>query len=49
MAKIKGNSRNRITKFINKYPRWDAQLAAYVLNFNGRATVSSVKNFIITK
>lgn len=28
-------------------PDWDADLEAYVLNFNGRVTEASIKNFII--
>lgn len=31
--------------FINKPPRWNDQVKAYVLNFNGRVTMASVKNF----
>lgn len=31
--------------FINKPPKWNDQLGAYCLNFNGRVTVASVKNF----
>lgn len=31
--------------FINKPPRWNDQVGAYVLNFNGRVTMASVKNF----
>ncbi|KAG5181566.1 hypothetical protein JKP88DRAFT_165555, partial [Tribonema minus] len=29
----------------NRVPRWNARLQAYVLNFNGRVTQASVKNF----
>lgn len=29
----------------NKSPRWNEQVGAYVLNFNGRVTMASVKNF----
>jgi len=29
----------------NKEPSWNEQLRAYVLNFNGRVTMASVKNF----
>lgn len=29
----------------NREPKWNHQLGAYVLNFNGRVTVASVKNF----
>ena len=30
---------------INKPPKWNEQVGAYVLNFNGRVTQASVKNF----
>ncbi|CAE7644616.1 TULP11 [Symbiodinium microadriaticum] len=30
---------------INKPPRWNEQVGAYVLNFSGRVTMASVKNF----
>ncbi len=29
----------------NKPPKWNDQLGAYCLNFNGRVTHASVKNF----
>ena len=29
----------------NKPPKWNDQLAAYCLNFKGRVTQASVKNF----
>jgi len=29
----------------NKPPKWNEQVGAYVLNFNGRVTRASVKNF----
>ena len=29
----------------NKQPKWNDQVGAYVLNFNGRVTRASVKNF----
>ncbi len=32
----------------NKMPAWDRRMEAYVLDFNGRVGVPSVKNFIIT-
>ena len=34
-----------LLEFVNKYPRWNASVGAYVLNFNGRVTMASVKNF----
>ena len=30
---------------INKPPKWNEQMLAYCLNFNGRVTKASVKNF----
>lgn len=33
----------------NRPPRWNEQLGAYVLNFNGRVTMASVKNFQLTE
>jgi len=31
--------------YINKPPRWNEQIGGYVLNFHGRVTMASVKNF----
>lgn len=36
-----------VGKFRNKTPKWNPNIEAYVLNFFGRATVSSIKNFIM--
>lgn len=36
-----------VHKFKNKTPKWNSSIEAYVLNFYGRATVSSIKNFIM--
>lgn len=30
---------------VNKPPKWNDAVGAYVLNFNGRVTMASVKNF----
>ncbi|CEP01335.1 unnamed protein product (mitochondrion) [Plasmodiophora brassicae] len=35
----------RIVSLENKSPKWSDQVGAYVLNFNGRVTMASVKNF----
>lgn len=32
-------------KLVNKTPRWNQSLGAFCLNFQGRVTVASVKNF----
>ena len=45
LAKLKAQDKNDITYTINKPPRWNDQVGAYVLNFNGRVTMASVKNF----
>ncbi|CAM9719215.1 unnamed protein product [Chrysoparadoxa australica] len=36
---------NRIVRLVNKPPRWNASLGGYQLNFHGRVTKASVKNF----
>jgi len=41
----KEGKRNNIHVFTNKRPSWNEKLKAYVLNFNGRVTKASVKNF----
>jgi hypothetical protein len=38
-----------VQKFINKTPKWTEEFNAYVLDFRGRATYSSVKNFLLIK
>jgi tubby-related protein 1 len=43
----KGNP--RVRRFMNKAPRWNEQMKAYVLNFNGRVDKPSVKNFIMVE
>jgi tubby-related protein 1 len=39
--------RSSVLRFINKPPDWDDNLQAYVLNFKGRVTKASVKNFLM--
>lgn len=39
------NGMKNLISLINKPPRWNDQVGAYVLNFNGRVTMASVKNF----
>ena len=36
-----------VDKFKNKTPKWNSQIGSFVLNFHGRATESSIKNFIM--
>ena len=38
----------RITVHHNRQPMWNDSTQSYVLNFNGRVTQASVKNFQIT-
>jgi len=40
-----GGSANELTVLTNKPPKWNDQVGAYVLNFAGRVTMASVKNF----
>lgn len=39
-----GHTREMVT-LVNKQPKWNDAVGAYVLNFNGRVTMASVKNF----
>lgn len=41
----RGHSRQDMVVMRNKPPRWNEQLSAYCLNFKGRVTQASVKNF----
>eukprot|EP01006_Ploeotia_vitrea_P033904 TRINITY_DN65658_c11_g2_i1.p1 TRINITY_DN65658_c11_g2~~TRINITY_DN65658_c11_g2_i1.p1 ORF type:complete len:648 (+),score=2.35 TRINITY_DN65658_c11_g2_i1:28-1971(+) len=43
--RIRDRNMRDIVYMINKPPRWNEQVSAYVLNFNGRVTMASVKNF----
>eukprot|EP00824_Muranothrix_gubernata_P019227 TRINITY_DN38814_c0_g1_i1.p1 TRINITY_DN38814_c0_g1~~TRINITY_DN38814_c0_g1_i1.p1 ORF type:complete len:381 (+),score=82.50 TRINITY_DN38814_c0_g1_i1:77-1144(+) len=43
--KFKKGTTNMMVHLKNKPPRFNHQLGAYVLNFNGRVTMASVKNF----
>ena len=46
MCSYKRSARSRdMLVFQNKAPSWNEHLAAYCLNFNGRVTMASVKNF----
>ena len=45
LTKMKSRDYTNLTYLINKPPRWNDQVGAYVLNFNGRVTMASVKNF----
>lgn len=45
LQRMKGNNHKDLSYLINKPPRWNEQVGAYVLNFSGRVTMASVKNF----
>ncbi|XP_059180842.1 tubby protein homolog isoform X2 [Centropristis striata] len=41
------NSTDKLVTLVNKSPSWNEQTQSYVLNFHGRVTQASVKNFQI--
>eukprot|EP01032_Pedospumella_encystans_P019660 gene19660-22358_t len=45
LTRMKDRNLRDLNYLINKPPRWNEQVGAYVLNFNGRVTMASVKNF----
>jgi tubby-related protein 1 len=45
LTRMRDRSLRDLAYLINKPPRWNEQVGAYVLNFNGRVTMASVKNF----
>ena len=45
LERVKGGDFGDCVKLHNKAPRWNESLGAYCLNFNGRVTLPSVKNF----
>jgi tubby-related protein 1 len=45
LSRMKERNFRDLIFLINKPPRWNEQVGAYVLNFNGRVTMASVKNF----
>mmetsp|Transcript_11080 Transcript_11080/g.15276 ORF Transcript_11080/g.15276 Transcript_11080/m.15276 type:complete len:669 (-) Transcript_11080:223-2229(-) len=45
LSRMKDRNFRDLIYLINKPPRWNEQVGAYVLNFNGRVTMASVKNF----
>ena len=45
LSLMKDRNHAGLAFLINKPPRWNEQVGAYVLNFNGRVTMASVKNF----
>ena len=44
-GKFDNNDTKDIMFFFNKPPKWNEQVQAFVLNFNGRVDKASVKNF----
>jgi tubby-related protein 1 len=47
-AAMESNKKERLIYLHNKRPKWDEQAQGHVLNFHGRVTKSSVKNFQMT-
>lgn len=45
LQRMKDRNLKDLSYLINKPPRWNEQVGAYVLNFSGRVTMASVKNF----
>lgn len=45
LQRMKDRNFRDLIYLINKPPRWNEQVGAYVLNFSGRVTMASVKNF----
>ena len=45
LSRMRDRNFRDLIYLINKPPRWNEQVGAYVLNFNGRVTMASVKNF----
>merc|ERR1740117_2757675 len=45
VAQHKSGTGQLVEPYVNKSPKWNDQLGAYVLNFNKRVTQASVKNF----
>jgi len=45
MGKLKKRDFTNMVYAYNKPPRWNDAVGAFVLNFNGRVTMASVKNF----
>lgn len=41
------NNTDKLVTLVNKSPSWNEQTQSYVLNFHGRVTQASIKNFQI--
>ena len=49
LSRIKRKNYQQLIFLKNRPPQWNAQLNCYVLNFKGRVTMASVKNFQLVK
>lgn len=49
VEEFKAGHTQHMTTLVNKPPKWNEQVGAYVLNFNGRVTMASVKNFQLVR
>ncbi|XP_077358274.1 tubby protein homolog isoform X2 [Festucalex cinctus] len=47
LARHANNNTDKLVTLVNKCPTWNEQTQSYVLNFHGRVTQASVKNFQI--
>lgn len=47
MSRLQKGARHGLLQLQNKTPSWSEESGAYVLNFHGRVTRASVKNFQI--
>ncbi|XP_061120577.1 tubby protein homolog [Syngnathus typhle] len=47
LARHASNNTDKLVTLVNKCPSWNEQTQSYVLNFHGRVTQASVKNFQI--
>uniref|UniRef100_A0A3Q2YFG8 Si:dkey-220f10.4 n=1 Tax=Hippocampus comes TaxID=109280 RepID=A0A3Q2YFG8_HIPCM len=47
LARHANNNMDKLVTLVNKCPSWNEQTQSYVLNFHGRVTQASVKNFQI--
>lgn len=47
MSRLQKGARHGLLQLRNKVPSWSEESGAYVLNFHGRVTRASVKNFQI--
>lgn len=45
LEKLKIGYHQNMKIFVNKQPNWNNKLQAYTINFNGRITKPSSKNF----